>query len=75
VVYEKEAADEIHFILKNGGPQLYPGNDGYLMKVVALEDSSGGESVFVFRSKERQSTPQGASKANTGVETNDRRNN
>lgn len=75
VVYEKEAANEISFILKNGGPQSYPGNDGYRLKVVALEDSSGGESVFVFRSKERQFTNQGDSKANTGVETNDRRNN
>ena len=57
VVYEKEASNQIRFVLKNGQPHGYPGNDGYRMKAVALEDRSGGETMLVFRSKEKACAP------------------
>ena len=57
VVYEKEAVHAIHVVLKNGQPHGYPGNDGYRMKAVALEDQSGGETMLVFRSRERACAP------------------
>jgi hypothetical protein len=56
VTSEKEAINEISFVRSNGGKHLYPGHDGYRLKVVALEDSAGTETDFVFRSEKKAET-------------------
>ena len=55
VVHEKESANEISFALKSGTPHTYSGYEGYRLKVVTLEDAGHGETVLVFRSKDRKS--------------------
>ncbi len=54
VMFEKNAMNSIAFVLKKHGPQSYPGYDGYRLKVVAVEDYAGDETVVVFRSKEQE---------------------
>ena len=55
IVYEKEAMNEISFVLKKGGTHRYPGYTGYRLKVVSLEDTNGEERVVVFRSRNKVS--------------------
>jgi TolB-like protein len=54
VISEKEADDEISFVLKSGVPHTYPGYFGYRLKVVVFEDAAHEETVLVFRSKARK---------------------
>jgi hypothetical protein len=56
VVHQKEATNEIRFLLKTGPPHSYPGYVGYRLRVVSLEDSAGRETVVVLRSKNKLNT-------------------
>jgi hypothetical protein len=57
VVYVQDGTNEISFTRKGGPRHTYPGNTGYRLKVVSLEDSSGAETLVVLRSKEKVTGP------------------
>ena len=57
VVYVQDGTNEISFTRKGGPRHTYPGNTGYRLKVVSLEDSSGAETLVVLRSKEKVTDP------------------
>jgi TolB-like protein len=63
VISDKEADDEISFVLQSGQPHTYPGYVGYRLKVVILEDYAKKETVLVFRSKKRAGDPPAAGAA------------
>ncbi len=54
IIEERSAMNEISFEMKDGGKHRYPGYDGYKLKMVRLETSSGNEAVVVLRSKEKK---------------------
>lgn len=47
------ARDAISFQIKNGSRHNYDNYGGYDLKVVRLDNGGTGETVFVFRSKEK----------------------
>lgn len=54
VVEEREAPDAISFTRANGTGHRYPGYTGFVLKIVRLQGEDGGESLVVFRSKEKR---------------------
>ncbi len=57
VVHQKVSTNEISFQRKRGPRHSYPGHPGYRLKVVALEDAAGGETIVVFRSVQKIADP------------------
>lgn len=57
LVSERQANDRLEFAREDGTRHVYDGWRGYRLKASALRAASGEETILVFRSLHRNSTP------------------